>query len=75
MALLLVVIDVDHRLLPLAGRDLALEHDVNFTVRATLHLGQAPPGYNETDECSGAPNVAALSAEVSTRGVQHVGGN
>ena len=60
---LLVVVDIDDRLLPLASRNAATEHDVDFTVRAVLHLRQAPPGDGETDEGRGTPDVTALAAD------------
>lgn len=62
---LLVVVDVDDRLLPLAGRDMALEQDVDLAVGAALHLWQTPPGNDKTDECRGAPDVPTLAANYS----------
>lgn len=35
---LLVVVDIDNSLRPLASVDLALEQNVNLTVRSVLHL-------------------------------------
>lgn len=61
---LLVGLDVDNGLGPLAGRDLALEQNVNLTVRAALHLRNEEVGHDETEETSAAPNVTALAAEV-----------
>jgi len=45
---LLVVVDVDHGLLPLPGRHLTLEQDVDLAVGATLHLGKEEVGGDET---------------------------
>lgn len=61
---LLVGLDVDDGLGPLAGRDLALEKNVDFAVRAALHLRKEEVGQHETDETSSAPDITALSTEV-----------
>lgn len=61
---LLVSVELDDSLLPLAGRNLALEEDVDLTVRTTLHLRQEEVRHNETEETSASPDVTALSAEV-----------
>lgn len=37
---LIIVLDVHDCILPLASRDLALEHDVNLAVGSPLHLRQ-----------------------------------
>lgn len=60
---LLVIVDIDDRLLPLASRKTTAEHNVNLTVRATLHLRKTPPGHNETEKGSAAPDVATLAAD------------
>lgn len=66
MLRLLVVVDIDLGLLPLAGRDAALEHDVDFAVRAVLHFWQTPPCNDQAYECCGTPYVtaSALDCEV-----------
>ncbi len=56
-----VRVDIDIHLLPLAGRDLALEHDVDLAVGAILHFRQEEVGRDQADESRGAPNVAALA--------------
>lgn len=61
---LLVGRDIDMSLLPLAGRDLALEQDVDLAVGPVLHLGQVEECREEADEAGGAPDVAALAAQV-----------
>ena len=61
---LLVVLNIDDSLCPLAGWDLALEQDVNFAVRAVLHLGQEEVCHDEAEETSSTPDVTALAAEV-----------
>lgn len=63
---LLVIVDVNDGLLPLAGRDLALEHDVNLANGASLHLRDVEVCKDETDETSGTPDVTALAAQVDT---------
>ena len=74
-SILLVIVDVDLGLLPLAGRDLTVEHDVNLAVRAVLHLWQLEVGDNQAAETGGAPDVTTLAAEVCTIGVEHVRGD
>lgn len=61
---LVVILDIDDRLLPLASRHLAVEQDVNLTVRPALHLRQVEVGHHEAEETGAAPDVAALSAKV-----------
>lgn len=63
---LLVVVDVDDGLLPLASRDVTLEHDVNLSVGAALHLRQEEVRNDKADETSCAPDVTALAAKVHT---------
>lgn len=60
---LLIVVDIDDGLLPLASRKTTTEHNVNLTIRATLHLRKTPPGHDETEKGSAAPDVAALAAD------------
>ena len=62
----MVLLNIDNRLLPLAGGHLAVEQDVNLTVRPALHLGQVEVGHEEAEETSAAPHVAALAAKVCT---------
>jgi hypothetical protein len=61
---LVVVLDIDDRLLPLASRHLTVEQDVDLTVRPALHLGQVEKGHNEAEETGATPHVAALAAKV-----------
>lgn len=61
---LVVILDIDNSLLPLASGHLAVEQDVNLTVRSALHLRQEEVCHDEAEETSAAPNVAALAAEV-----------
>jgi hypothetical protein len=63
---LVVVLDIDNRLLPLASGHLAVEQDVDLTVRPALHLGQVEVGHEEADETGTSPHVTALAAEVCT---------
>ena len=73
--LLLVVVDIDDRLLPLAGGDVAVEHDIDLTVRSVLHLRQEEVRKHQTDESGSAPDVSALAAEVAAEGIEHVRGD
>jgi len=59
-----VVLDIDDSLLPLASGHLAVEQDVDLTVRPALHLRQVEESDDEAEETSTTPNVAALAAEV-----------
>jgi hypothetical protein len=43
---------------------MALEQDVNLTVRSTLHLRQEEIGHDETEETSSSPDVTTFSAKV-----------
>lgn len=61
---LLVVVDVDNRILPLASRDMTVEHDVDLAEGPTLHLRQEQVCYDEAEEASSGPDVAALAAKV-----------
>lgn len=63
---LLVVLHIDNRFLPLASRDFALEQDVNLAVGSTLHLRQVEVCRDQAKKTGGTPNVATLSAKVST---------
>ena len=60
---LLVVVDVDLGLPPLAGRDATLEHNVDFAVRAILHLWQTPPCSDQANERRGAPHVTTPASD------------
>ena len=72
---LLIIINIDHGLLPLACWHSALEQDINLTVRSALHLRKTPPGECQTDEGGTTPDVTALATEVAARRVEHVGCN
>lgn len=61
---LVVILDIDDCLLPLASGHLAVEQDVDFTVRPALHLGQVEEGHDEAEETGTTPHVTALSAKV-----------
>jgi hypothetical protein len=63
---LLVVADVDDGLLPLAGRDLALEENVDFSVRSVLHLRKPDVGTEQTEGTSSGPDVTTLATKVGT---------
>jgi hypothetical protein len=59
-----VILDIDDRLLPLASRHLAVEQDVDLTVRPALHLGQVEVGDNEAEKTGATPDVTALAAKI-----------
>jgi hypothetical protein len=58
---LLIVLNINDSLLPLASWNTTLEHDVNLTIRSTLHLRKAEVGNDQTTESSSAPNVTTLA--------------
>jgi hypothetical protein len=61
---LLVSCNINFSLGPLAGRNLALEQNVNLTVGAALHLRQEKVCQHEAEETSTTPDVTALATEV-----------
>lgn len=61
---LLVVLNIDHSLLPLASRDVTLEQDVNLAIGSTLHLRQEEVRQKKANKTGSTPDVAALTAEV-----------
>ena len=61
---LVVILDIDDRLLPLASGHLAVEQDVDLTVRPALHLGQVEEGHDEAEETGATPHVTTLAAKV-----------
>jgi hypothetical protein len=69
---LLVVVDVDDRLLPLASRDLPSEHDVDLAVTAVLHLRKLEVGDDQTSQTGGAPDVTTFSTKIAANRVKHV---
>jgi hypothetical protein len=61
---LLVSCNINFGLGPLAGRNLALEQNVNLTVGAALHLRQEKVCQHKAEETSTTPDVTALATEV-----------
>jgi plasmid stability protein len=61
---LLIGRNIDLGLGPLAGRNLALEQNVDLAVRAALHLRQVEVCQGEAEETSTGPNVTALATKV-----------
>lgn len=59
---LLVIVDIDVCLLPLASWNLALEHDVDLTVRSALHLRQLEVCNNQAEQASATPDITALAS-------------
>lgn len=62
---LLVVPNIDDRLLPLPGLHLALEQNVDLAIRPSLHLRDPPPGHGKAEESRATPDVAAFATEVT----------
>ena len=61
---LVIILNIDDRLLPLASGHLAVEQDVDLTVGPALHLGKVEVGHDEAEKTGATPNVAALAAKV-----------
>ena len=56
--------DIDNGLLPLAGRNLALEENVDLSVRSVLHFRKPDVGHGQTEGTGTSPNVTTLATEV-----------
>ena len=65
-ATLLIGIDVDFSLLPFAGWNLALEHDVNLTVGSILHLRQLKESDDEAPEAVSTVKAATEIKNAAT---------
>jgi hypothetical protein len=61
---LLIIVNIDDSLGPLACWNLAVEQDVDLAVRSVLHLRQEEVCENEAEETSATPDVTALATEV-----------
>lgn len=59
---LLIIVDINLSLLPLAGWNLALEHNINLAVRTTSHLRKLEVRDNKTEQSSTTPDVPAFAA-------------
>jgi len=57
-------VDIDNGLLPLAGGNLALEENIDFSVRSVLHLRKPDEGHGQTEGTGTGPNVTTLSTKV-----------
>jgi hypothetical protein len=73
-ASLLVILDVNNSRLELPGRDLAIEQDVAFTVRAVLELRKEEVGHHPADASGASPDVTALACEIPSCRVEHLRG-
>jgi hypothetical protein len=71
---LLIVVDIDDRLLPFASRDTTLEQNVDLTEGPVLHLWNPDPSHDGADKGGASPDVAALAAQVPLISVEHVAG-
>ncbi|KAG9571472.1 hypothetical protein KCU71_g30, partial [Aureobasidium melanogenum] len=60
---LLIIVDIDLGVLPVTRVNLALEQNIDLTVRSALHLRNAEVCGDETDEASTAPDVATLATD------------
>jgi hypothetical protein len=57
-------VNVDDGLLPLAGLNLALEENVDLSVRSVLHLRKPDVCHDQADESGTSPDITALATEV-----------
>jgi hypothetical protein len=57
-------VNIDNGLLPLAGGNLALEENIDFSVRSVLHLRKPDVGHGQTEGTGTGPNVTTLATEV-----------
>jgi len=71
---LLIILDIDNGLRPLASGNVTPEQDVNLAEGPVLHLRDEHPREESTDEGSASPDVAALATQVPLVAVQHVAG-
>lgn len=62
---LLVVVDINLCLGPLASWNLAPEQNVNLAVGTSLELWQEEVCSDQAEETSGTPDVTALAAEIT----------
>jgi hypothetical protein len=71
---LIIILNIDNSLGPLARRHMTVEQDINLTERSVLHLRDEHPGQDGTEESGAGPDVTALAAQVPLVAVQHVAG-
>lgn len=69
---LLILVDTNDSRTKLPRRDLAIKQDVRLAVRAMLELRQPEVRRDPANQSSAAPDVAALSSEIPSRGVKHL---
>ena len=69
---LLIVLDIDDRILPFASLDMTREQNVDLTEGPVLHLWNPDPRHDAADKGGGSPDVAALGAQVPLSSVEHV---
>ena len=61
---LVVILDIHDCLLPLAGRNSAVEKDVDLTIGSALHLRQEEVCQCEADETSASPDVTTFATKI-----------
>lgn len=71
---LVIIIDIDDSLLPLAGRDPTLEQNIDLTEGSVLHLRDPNVRHDGAEEGSAGPDVSRLAADVPLVVVEHVTG-
>lgn len=65
--------DINNSFLELPSRNLAVEQDINLTVRPMLKLRQTEVSQNPANQCSTRPNIPTLTRQVPASGVEHLG--
>ena len=71
---LLIVVDIDDRLLPFASRDTTRKQNVDLTEGPVLHLWNPDPSHDGADKGGASPDVAALATQVPLISVERVAG-
>lgn len=69
---LLVVLDIDEGRLELPGGNLAIEEDVELTVRAILELRKAKVGSDPADDSGASPDISTLASKVPSGRVEEL---
>ena len=71
---LLIIADIDDRLLPFSSLDTTPEHNVDLTEGSVLHFWNPEPGQGSADKGGTSPDVATLATQIPLISVEHVAG-
>jgi hypothetical protein len=70
--LLMIILDVDNRLLELPSWHLTVEQNVQLAVTSALQLRQSKERARKTNSRSPAPDIPTLARQIPPRRVQHL---